>query len=1111
MKPLSGTHPGFAKVRLRAIGRILGHFGRHLRPHWRALLAAWLCTLGMSAMELLRPWPMKVIFDVILGAPAKRTFLDLLPFRGASSGVLLASLAISILIIAVLSGLFAYAQAYVITSVGQRVVAAIRRQLYSHIQRLSHSFHDTHHSGDLLMRLTGDIGLLRELMVGSGLDLGDRLVVLLGMIGIMVWMDWQLSLIALGILPFLVIAVSRFSGRIRRTAKEQRRNESQIASILSERISAIKIVQAFTREAHEDEGFSRQDEASLKAGLRASRLEMSLNRLVELLVAVATCGVVWFGVRRVLAGVLTPGDLLVFTAYLTGLYKPVRKLASLTSRISKATACGERIISILETEPQVRDAPDAIVAPPFRGEITFEEVEFRYLPDEPVLNGISFTIKPGQTAALVGPSGVGKSTVANLLLRFYDPQKGRVLVDGTDIRRYTLASLREQVAVVLQEPLLFNTSVRDNIAYGNLDASMEEIVSAARAANAHDFIQELEDGYGTVLSERGGSLSRGQRQRIAIARALIRNAPIVVLDEPMTGLDADSEARVQEALRRLTRGKTCLLITHNLEAAERADLVLVLRRSGIAERGRHPDLAGRTRPHRELSDPGTGPSRVWEHVASGAGDARQAPLAAPPRYEPALLRQLGTAMSSVAMTEILRRDWPYLRRRDVILTDCCVARVYPQDGQGFVLEYDMHFLGEHGATVQRFFGLLLGNEAANRCAALAKKLTKRSQLPLDGRMDLVTCFPDLGLILQFSGLDHRLHGLKPALDPAVMRRILRPYLSLDGSDSPECAIDILGHRLGKRCVLRYRFEGLDARTGRRARRSFIGKLYKARDDKGRQVFEVMRQLWEHGFDDLAPDGIRIPKPLAYVPDWALLLMEDTQGTPVTASGGPPLGLAVEPAARALAKLHRCSLTVPARYTATDELELLNGWVTVVSQVHPDMKAGVEEALARVRDAIGRCPSVEATLTHRDFYEKQVLLNGNQIALIDFDTLCLADPAIDVGNFLAHLKLACLHHRGGTDRPEEAFLATYDRVHPPDFSARVAIYFTSSLLRLACLYSLWPQRSDLARPLLEALLSSREASAPGRSSCPPSRPAARGNRDDPREEPAGDAREKEGHR
>ena len=602
MKPFWRLNPALGKIQPRAIRRIFGHFGPQLRPHRRTLLLAGICTLAATAMALLRPWPIKLIFDVILVPQTKAGFLEHVPLLGGSTETLLAGIALSILLIAVLAGLARYGQKFLTNSVGQKVVADIRRQLFNHIQRLSRSFHHGHHSGDLMMRLTGDILMLRELIVGSVIFLSENLLVLLGMFAIMFWMDWQLTLIAISIFPILTLVAMSFSGKIKSVTKKQRRKEGQVASVISETISGIAVVHAFARERYEGERFSRQNKASLKAGIKATRLAANLNRLVEILVAAGTCAVLWMGVKKVLAGVLTPGDLLVFTFYLSGLYKPIRRLSGLTSRMAKASACGERVISILETESEIKDAPDAIVAPPFQGEIVFEEVDFRYHPGERVLNGVSFTVKPGQMVALVGPSGVGKSSIANLLLRFYDPVEGRILIDGTDIRRYSLASLRDQIAVVLQESVLFGTTIRENIAYGKLDANTEEIVAAAKAANAHDFILELEDGYETTIGERGETLSGGQKQRIAIARAIIRNAPILILDEPMTGLDGESKAKIQEALERLMDGRTCLLITHDLQAVSEADLVLVLEERRIVERGRHSDLVARNEQYSQLYD-----------------------------------------------------------------------------------------------------------------------------------------------------------------------------------------------------------------------------------------------------------------------------------------------------------------------------------------------------------------------------------------------------------------------------------------------------------------------------------------------------------------------------
>ncbi len=566
---------------LRALRRLYRLFGPYLRPYRWRMLAAWGCMLGATAAYLAQPWPLKAIFDYALmphpdhPPPAWLAGLDSTTLVGLSAA--------AVLLIALVRGVFGYAQAYLAASVGQRLVADVRTRLFEHVQRLSPAFHDRHHSGDLLLRLTSDIQLLRDMLVNAVLLLTERALVVVAVAVIMLWMDWRLGLLGLAVIPLLLWVSVRTSGRIREAVRKQRRRESRTATHLAEALAAIPLIQAYGREDWELQRFQAQHQASLRAGLRTTRLEANMSRTVEVILAAGTAAVLWFGVQRVLAGELSAGDLLVYTAYLTALYKPIRKLSNLSARLAKAGVCGERIMAILSQEPEIRDLPGARPAPPFRGEIAFRAVTFAY-PDggrRPVLDGASFHIRPGETVALVGPSGSGKSTVAKLLLRFYDPQAGAVCIDGHDIRDYTLASLRSQISILLQEPHLFSMSVRDNIAYGRPQASDEEIRRAARLACAHDFIAALPQGYDTVLGERGGGLSAGQRQRIAIARAILRDAPIVVLDEPMTGLDKASEAAVQTALERLTRGRTCLIITHDPQAAARADRILTLRQGRI--------------------------------------------------------------------------------------------------------------------------------------------------------------------------------------------------------------------------------------------------------------------------------------------------------------------------------------------------------------------------------------------------------------------------------------------------------------------------------------------------------------------------------------------------
>ena len=592
---------GRPKVRLKKLKRIARHFAPHLRRYRSKLAGAGVFMFGATIMEILRPWPLKLIFDgVLIPQPSTTDRIAEIPYIGTSENALVGAIVASMLLISVLAGWFRYRQAYYTASVGQRVVARVRYQLYSHIQRLSHSFHDTRSTGDLLARLTGDIHRMRDLLVTSVLFITDRSLVLVGMFAVMMWMDWRLTLVAVAVVPVLALTVVRFSGAIQGATRKQRKKESQITGAMAERLSAIKVVQAFAREAHEEAQFDRDNKGSLRAGLRATRLTWQLNRVVDVVLAFGTGGVIWLGVGQVRAGALTPGDLLVFTAYLASLYKPIRRLAGLTSRLAKAQVCGERIVTILEIEPEIQDAPDAIEAPPLRGEIAFENVSFSYVKGTPVLRNVSFHVAPGETVAMVGGSGAGKSTIGDLLMRFYDPNEGRVLIDGIDIRKYTVSSLREQISVVLQESVLFDASVSDNINYGDLDATSDDIVAAARAAQAHEFIEELPDGYNTMVGERGARLSGGQRQRIAVTRAIVRDTPLLLLDEPTASLDTAAQTRVRAALDTLVSGKTCLYITHDLQAAAKADRVFIVESGVVTEIG-SADLADESLMQRALS------------------------------------------------------------------------------------------------------------------------------------------------------------------------------------------------------------------------------------------------------------------------------------------------------------------------------------------------------------------------------------------------------------------------------------------------------------------------------------------------------------------------------
>jgi ATP-binding cassette subfamily B protein len=407
---------------------------------------------------------------------------------------------------------------------------------------------------------------------------------------VMLYLNWRFTLISLTIAPLLFLVVFFFTRQIKKASRNVRKKEGELLSMVQEVFSSIRVVKAFAREEYEERRFEVQSLDNVETTLAARNIKMALAPVVEIIVAIGTCLMLWYGARLVLAGQLTPGALVVFLLYLGKMYKPMRDLSKMTDTVSKASVSLERIREILETESGVRDVPHARKASRFKGRIAFDKVSFAYAADHPILQDVSFEIEPGQVAAFVGPTGGGKSTIINLVARFYDPVSGTVSIDGTDLRRYTMKSVRDQISFVLQETLLFHAPIWQNIAYGRPEASRAEIIRAAELANADEFIRQMPDGYDTLVGERGVTLSGGQRQRVAIARAIIRDTRILVMDEPTSGLDAQSEQTVFEALGRLMEGRTSIVIAHHLATIQRADVIFVVKDHALAERGTHAQL-----------------------------------------------------------------------------------------------------------------------------------------------------------------------------------------------------------------------------------------------------------------------------------------------------------------------------------------------------------------------------------------------------------------------------------------------------------------------------------------------------------------------------------------
>jgi ATP-binding cassette subfamily B protein len=565
-----------------------------LRPHSKALAVGVLAVIGEGAANLLQPWPLKIVFDNVLqaGQPHSHGWINrqLVSLIGGDRLVILKFAAIAALVIAIVGALCSYAEKYLSTSVGQWVMHDLRRTLYSHVQRLSLSYHDHKQTGDLISRVTSDIDAIQSFVASGLLGAAVDSLTLAGMVVVMFCVNWRFTLIALSVAPVLFAVVYSYTRRIKKASREVRKKEGEIVSVIQEVLTSIRVVKAFAREDYEQHRLEEESLESVEIALHARGLKAKLSPLVEIIVAIGTSMVLWFGARMVMNGGLSAGSLIVFIFYLGKMYKPMQDLSKMTDGYAKAAVGYERIREVLDANHEIRDLPGARSAPPLKGRIEFENVQFGYEPNRPILRNLSLVIKPGQMVALVGPTGAGKTTIISLIPRFYDVDSGTVRIDGRDVRSFTQKSIRQQISFVLQETLLFHGPVWYNIAYGKPEATRAEILRAATLANAHEFIEKMPEGYNTVLGERGVTLSGGQRQRIAIARAVIRNSPILILDEPSSGLDSASEKLVFEALDRLMQGKTCIVIAHRLSTIRQADVIFVIQDGTVVERGDHESL-----------------------------------------------------------------------------------------------------------------------------------------------------------------------------------------------------------------------------------------------------------------------------------------------------------------------------------------------------------------------------------------------------------------------------------------------------------------------------------------------------------------------------------------
>ncbi|HWQ14931.1 MAG TPA: ABC transporter transmembrane domain-containing protein, partial [Roseiflexaceae bacterium] len=1092
----------------------------------------------------------------------------------------------------------------------------LRVEIYSHLQRLSLAFHDKRRTGDVLTRVTGDVAALEDFVIGSLSDIVGSLLVLVGTMAFLVSQSWEVALVGAVIIPIMAGVSNYFSQRIKAATKKQRACEGDLASSAQEMLTSIRVIQTYSRAGHELKRFARHTQRAREAALVAAGLQARFSWVVKVLEALAISIVVWLGLWLIGQSALTIGTLVLFIILIQNMFKPTRKIIREWNTIGKVYASVERIGELLDRRPTVVDLPGAVEAPPFRGEVVFRAVSFAYQPDPEegpergvpplALRDISFSIAPGKVLALVGHTGAGKSTIAQLLPRLYDPSAGEILIDGRTIRDYTIDSLRAQISVVLQETILFSGSVAENIAYGRPEASMEEIVAAATQANAHEFITRLPDGYDTLLGERGANLSGGQRQRIAIARAFIRNTPILILDEPTTGLDVEAAEQVLLALRTLMKGKTTIIISHDLKLIRHADTIVVIKEGAIEQVGTHQELldsdglyAGLYRkqfgehgpgqgrdgaapsesgegelPTAELDAPqpaaaaragaetlsvagspdtdapadGTAPvalpaaespdtaavangvpvtieagspdtvTAVEEAPETDAPADGTAPVAPPAAESPgpatngvpaaphvvsdgATHEPAAATLGDLLQNPTVQRELPGLAAAfaaeairaqlqdalfdgtcsDYTIERCAPGKATYLPGDSCVLRYDLEV--RNGASGEVTPALLNARVFPDqeRCAAyvrerlepLAEQVRAREELALFGAP--LATLGALNLAVSVFPIDGDLPTLVGATDRQRMLDIFRslPALTADGFVAEDCQVELGHYGRRHRCVLRYALEGR-LPGGRRAERRIVyGKV--ASDDRGAISDAAVGQLRERLRD--AGDGERfhIPQALGFLPDLRLALLEAIpgqpqvskllkarlNGTPV-ASGLASLEEALAAAARMAATLHSSGIALGPRRALTDELERLGRDVAAIVRVSPELGQRLRGWLERAGAASDPSDALAFCFSHGDFTHTQLVFEGTASGLVDFDTVCQAEPALDLGHFLAYLRLAAMRAQwaGAHEAPAqveplcERFLEAYieaarDGLEDREqLRLRIAVYEVVSLLRMA---------------------------------------------------------------
>ena len=577
---------------------MLRFIGSLIRPYRGTLVGIFLAMLVETVMSLATPWPLKIILDNVIGNHKMAPVLHRLVgpmldegLRSHESRLHVAGLAaLAFVVISLLGAVASYIDNYYTESVGQWVAHDLRMKMYGHLQRLSLGYYNTHATGTILSTITADIQTIEGFASSSTLNIVVDLLTIVCMLGLMFWLNWDFTLIAVGVTPFLLLFVSRFKKAVKKATHEVRKEQSEIVAVVQQGLESIQAVKAFGQEATEEAQLQLVSQATVSAALKARSVKALLSPVVTITVSLCTAVVLWRGAALILEKTMTVGELTVYLAYLTKFFKPVKDLATTTNAVAQAAVGAERVREILDTDAVIPEKKDGLAPEAVKGTIEFEHVAFGYDPANLILTDVSFKIEAGQFVGIVGPTGAGKSTVVSLIPRFYDVESGSVKMDGEDVREYKLKPLRDKIGYVLQDTVLFRGTILENIAFGRPAATREEVIAAAKMANADEFISKMPLGYETMVGERGSTLSGGQRQRIGIARVMVRNSPILLLDEPTAALDSESEKLVIDALEKLMEGRTVIAIAHRLSTIRDANQIIVINEGVVAENGTHEQL-----------------------------------------------------------------------------------------------------------------------------------------------------------------------------------------------------------------------------------------------------------------------------------------------------------------------------------------------------------------------------------------------------------------------------------------------------------------------------------------------------------------------------------------